>query len=272
MKHLLKSKLILATTAALVTGAAADDLAKAAQNPLAAGYSLPIEATFDFGAANGEATFINIQPVIPVTVGDWNLVNRTIIPLIDSPGNLVGTSGISGQPIKGNGAFGLGDINPTTFFSPAKAAEVIWGIGPSFGLDTATNDQLGSGKWTMGPSAVVLTQPGPWALGILGQQLWTLGGDNDRQDVNRTLIQPFITYNLGDGWGITTDPIITANWTADDSSNRWVLPLGGGVRKMTKIGSQPVCFNLRAYYNVIKPDGAPNWSMVFTMQFLFPKS
>lgn len=49
-------------------------------------YSLPFKFSFDYGAENGEASFLNIQPVIPVTVGDWNLINRVIMPLIDTPG------------------------------------------------------------------------------------------------------------------------------------------------------------------------------------------
>lgn len=268
MKRLTALLTILAAQSAM----ADDDLAKAAGNPIAGMYSLPIEFTFDYGAANGEATFMNIQPVIPVTVGDWNLVNRTIIPFIDAPGGLVGSSGITGQPVRGKGATGLGDINHTTFFSPVKAAEIIWGVGPSLGIPTATDDQLGSGKWTIGPSAVVLTQPGNWNLGVLGQQLWSFAGDGNRASVNRTLIQPFITYNLGNGWGITTDPIITYDWSAPNSSDAWVVPLGGGVRKMTNICGQPVSFNLRAYYNVVKPKAGPDWNVVFTMQFLFPKS
>ncbi len=63
-----------------------DDLAAKTQNPVGAMYSLPFKFTFDYGAANGEATFLNIQPVIPVTVGNWNLINRVIVPLIDTPG------------------------------------------------------------------------------------------------------------------------------------------------------------------------------------------
>ncbi len=68
------------------------DLAAKTQNPVGAMYSLPFKFTFDYGAANGEATFLNIQPVIPVTVGDWNLINRVIVPLIDTPGLVTGNA------------------------------------------------------------------------------------------------------------------------------------------------------------------------------------
>ncbi|MBW1859590.1 MAG: hypothetical protein JRI70_05795 [Deltaproteobacteria bacterium] len=161
-----------------------DDLAAKTQNPVGAMYSLPFKFTFDYGAANGEATFLNIQPVIPVTVGDWNLINRVIVPLIDTPGLVTGTPEIP-SPIPGDGATGLGDINYSVFVSPAEPGKVIWGIGPSLMMDTATDDQLGSGKWSAGPTAVVLVQPKPWTLGLLARQLWSFSGDSERKDVNR---------------------------------------------------------------------------------------
>ena len=157
-----------------------EDLAAKTQNPVGAMYSLPFKFTFDYGADNGEATFLNIQPVIPVTVGDWNLINRVIVPLIDTPGLVTGTPEIP-NPVPGDGATGLGDINYSVFLSPADPGKVIWGVGPSLMMDTATDDQLGSGKWSAGPTAVVLIQPKPWTLGLLGRQLWSFAGDSDRQ-------------------------------------------------------------------------------------------
>jgi hypothetical protein len=246
-----------------------EDLAAKAQNPVGAMYSLPFKFTFDYGADNGEATFLNIQPVIPVTVGDWNLINRVIAPLIDLSGPVSGTPEIP-NPVPGDGASGLGDINYSVYVSPAEPGKVIWGIGPSLMMDTATDDQLGSGKWSAGPTAVVLIQPKPWTMGLLGRQLWDFAGDSDRKSVSQLLLQPFINYNLDNGWYLLTDMILTANWQAD-SSNRWTIPLGGGAGKMFAIGSQKMNTKLEAYYNVEKPNGAPDWSLNWTLQFLFPR-
>ncbi|MBW2238681.1 MAG: neuromedin U [Deltaproteobacteria bacterium] len=246
-----------------------EDLAAKTQNPVGAMYSLPFKFTFDYGAANGEATFLNIQPVIPVTVGDWNLINRVIMPLIDTPGLVTGTPEIP-NPVPGDGATGLGDINYSVFLSPAEPGTVIWGVGPSIMMDTATDDQLGSGQWSAGPTAVVLIQPKPWTLGLLGRQLWSFAGDSNRASVNQLLLEPFINYNLDKGWYLITDMILTANWQAD-SSNRWTIPLGGGVGKMFAIGSQKMNTKIEAYYNVEKPEGAPDWSISWTLQFLFPR-
>jgi len=255
-------------SAAAETGGGGD-LRSAVQNPISSLISLPFKFTFDYGAPNGEASFLNIQPVIPITVGDWNLVNRVIIPLIDSPGEVSGTPGIP-NPVSGNGATGLGDINYSLFLSPVKYETAIWGIGPSITIPTATDKEIGSEKWSMGPTGVVLFQPKWGTFGGLVRQLWSVAGDSDRQNVNQTLLEPFLNYNLPDGWYLITDMVITANWKAD-SSNTWTVPLGGGAGKLFMIGKQAINARAEAYYNVEKPDNAPNWQWGFTVQFLFPK-
>jgi hypothetical protein len=245
------------------------DLRAAVQNPVGAMYSLPFKFTFDYGAPNGEASFLNIQPVIPITVGDWNLINRIIAPLIDSPGEVAGTPGIP-NPIEGDGATGLGDINYSLFLSPAKPKGAIWGIGPSITLPSASDKELGSEKWSTGPTGVVLFQPKWGTIGGLVRQLWSFAGDSDRDDVNQSLFEPFVNYNLSEGWYLIADIVITANWEAS-SSNTWTVPLGGGVGKLFKIGDQAMNARTEAYYNIEKPDGAPDWQWGFTLQFLFPK-
>ncbi len=245
------------------------DLAAKTQNPVGAMYSLPFKFTLDSGASDGEVFVLNIQPVIPVTVGNWNLINRVIVPLIDTPGGVSGTPEIP-NPVGDDGATGLGDINYSVFVSPAEPGKIIWGIGPSLMMDTATEDELGSGKWSAGPTAVVLIQPKPWTIGLLGRQLWDFAGDSDRKSFNQLLLEPFINYNLDNGWYLISDMILTANWEAD-SSNTWTIPLGGGAGKMFAIGNQKMNTKLEAYYNVVKPDGAPDWSMSWTLQFLFPR-
>lgn len=245
------------------------DLRSAVQNPISSLISLPFKFTFDYGAENGEASFLNIQPVLPVTVGDWNLVNRVIAPLVDTPGQVTGLPGIP-NPVRGDGATGLGDINYSLFFSPVKYDKWIWGAGPSITFPTATDRQLGSGKWSAGPTAVALTQPKWGSMGLLVRQLWSFAGDANRRSVSQLLVEPFVNYNLDKGWFLITDMVVTANWLAD-SDNRWTIPVGGGIGRVFKVGNQPINSRLEAYYNVVRPDGAPDWQVSFTWQFLFPK-
>lgn len=245
-----------------------DDLRAKTQNPVGSLYSVPLENNFDFGAPNGGAYILNIQPVIPITVGGVNLINRVIIPIVSVQGFIEGLPDLpEGAP--GDGATGLGDINYSLFLSPANPGKIIWGLGPSFGLRTATDAQLGSGKWTLGPTVVVLTQPKPWSMGVLLRQLWSYAGDPDRTDVSQFLVQPFVNYNLPGGWYLVSDPVITANWKAE--SGVWTVPLGAGFGKLFTIGSQPINSRILAFYNVARPEAAPDWALKFTIQLLFPK-
>jgi len=247
------------------------DLRAAVQNPVGAMISLPFKFTADFGAPNGSAYFLNVNPVVPFTIGDWNLINRALIPAVVSvDGYIEGTPDIpQGQPSVDRKT-GIGDINYSVFLSPAKPKGAIWGIGPSITFPTASEAQLGSEKWSAGPTGVMLLQPKWGTYGGLVRQLWSFSGEDDRSDVNQILIEPFINYNLEGGWYLITDMIITANWDAD-SSQRWTVPLGGGIGKLFKIGNQPINSRIEAYYNVKRPDGAPDWQASFQFQFLFPK-
>jgi len=262
---------IVATVAILALVACADaafaqsegELAKEAQNPIASLISLPFQSNTNFGVGPNDATqeVLNIQPVVPFKLGnDWNLITRTILPVIYQPA----IPGLSGN------TFGLGDLNPTFFFSPASGSGLTWGIGPTFLLPTATADVLGNGKWAAGPAAVVVDTSGPWVFGALVNNVWSFAGDSDRSTINRFLMQPFVNYNLSQGWYLTSSPIVTADWAAA-SDQRWTVPVGGGFGKILRIGTQPVNTSLQGYWNAVSPDSGPDWTIRFQVQFLFPR-
>jgi hypothetical protein len=240
------------------------DLAKQAQNPVANLISLPFQNNTNFNVGPGEDTqnILNIQPVIPFKWNeDWNLITRTIFPIIYQP-----------ELTPGYGStFGWGDLNTTLFLSPAKLGEVLWGAGPIFSFPTATDKVLGTGKYSVGPAAVVLMMPGRWVYGALANNLWSYAGDSDQDTVNQFLFQYFINYNLPEGWYLSSAPIITANWK-ESGGNRWTVPFGGGVGKIFKIGNQPMNASVQAFVNVEKPDQGPDWTLRLQLQFLFPKS
>ena len=240
----------------------AKDLAKAAQNPVANMISLPLQnnTNFNFGPEEKTQNILNVQPVIPLSLTkDWNLITRTIIPVMSQPG-------FTPDQDRTNG---IGDTSFTAFLSPAKPGKITWGIGPALLLPTATDDRLGADKWGAGPSVVVLSMPGNWVVGSLFSNVWSVGGPGS-DEINALTWQYFINYNLPGGWYLTSAPIITANWKGD-SGNKWTIPFGGGVGKIFKIGNQPVNAQLSAYYNAERPDNAPDWQLRFQLQFLFPK-
>ena len=254
-----------------------EELAKAAQNPVADMISLPFQnnTNFDYGPDDDIQNILNIQPVWPFRIApDWNLITRTILPVIYQPDLAVPVKVAPGvvEDVTIDGAFGLGDLNETLYFSPAKPGKVIWGVGPTFTLPTATDDVLGSGKWSAGPAFVVLTMPGHWVLGALITNQWSFAGDSDRADVNAMLLQYFINYNLKKGWFLSSSPINTANWEAS-SDDRWTIPIGGGVGRIFHAGNQAMMALVGAYYNVVKPDNVPaaNWQLRIQVQLLFPK-
>lgn len=255
--------LIFTTCITYGQDASNSDLAKQAQNPVANLISLPLQnnTNFSIGPDDETQNILNIQPVWPVSINDnWNLITRTILPVVSQPNILTGGEGRIN---------GLGDTTFTGFFSPKDSGKLIWGAGPVFLIPTATDDALGSDKWGAGASVVLLTMPGKWVVGSLFSNVWSFAGSGD-QDVNLFTWQYFINYNLPNKWYLTSAPIITANWEAD-SDNTWTVPFGGGIGKIFNIGKQPMNGQISAYYNVEKPEFGPDWQLRVQLQFLFPK-
>jgi len=241
------------------------ELARAVQNPVASLISLPFQynTNFEFGPKEKPLSVLNIQPVWPFGLNeDWNLITRTIMPIVSQP------QLVSGQDRE----TGLGDTTFTAFLSPARPGRVIWGAGPVFLMPTASDDRLGADKWGLGPSAVLLSMPGNWVIGSLFSNVWSTGGSGD-EDVSLFTWQFFANYNLPNGWYLTSSPIITANWEADSGSDTWTVPLGGGMGKVFRIGSlPPMNFQVQSFYNVAKPDASGRWNLRVQLQLLFPKS
>ena len=252
-----------------------EDLAQAIQNPLAKLISVPIQNNFSFDATqNNEMGYaLNIQPVYPIATKHINFVNRAIINIGYAPGIYEGgnlfphTSPDEGRT---DGAWGFGDLNLTTYLSPMKVKKVVWGIGPSITLPTATDNRLGSGKWSIGPSLVLVMQPGKWTVDVIIRQLWSIGGDSERRDVNQFFLQPLIAYNLPNRWAISTLPTITCNWDSEPGQ-KWMIPLGGGVSKLVMFGKIPTVLMVQYYVNVVKPDLAADSELRIQLNFIFSK-
>jgi hypothetical protein len=238
-----------------------EDLQKQSQNPIADLVSVPFESNSNFntGPFNRAQEVFNIQPVVPMHLSDdWNLISRTIIPLMSQP-----------SPLFDSSTNGIGDITQSLFLSPTHPGDVIWGAGPVFTVPSANDPILGTGKVLFGPTAVFLTTPGHWVLGVLLNNQWSVGGNPFRAPVNTFLAQPFANYNMAHGWYLTTSPIITSNWLAAPGQ-QWTVPIGGGFGRVFKIGDQPVNAQIQAFYNVAHPTGTADWQLRFTLALLFP--
>ena len=243
----------------------AEQLAKISQNPVGNLVNVPFQynANLNYGREKGTLSVLNIQPVIPFDVDkDWNIITRTIMPVIWQP------SLFEGDP----STKGLGDIQFSAFLSPADPGEWIWGAGAIAQAPTHSNAQLGNDHWGLGPTFVVLhlDKGSPWVYGVLLNNVWSMGSGNGDPSYNNGLIQPFLNYNFPDGTYLTSSPLITVNWKAD-SGQQWTVPIGGGIGKIVHFGELPVNLSLAGYYTVVKPDFGANWVIQAQMKFMFPK-
>jgi hypothetical protein len=243
----------------------AEELAKLAQNPVGNLISLPFQnnTNLNFGPEKGTQNILNIQPVIPISVDkDWNIITRTILPVISNPSLGPGDSRTNG----------IGDLQLSAFLSPANPGHWIWGAGAIVQMPTNSNAELGNKNWGLGPTFVVLhlEHGDPWVYGVLLNNVWSLTSDKQGGSYNNGLIQPFVNYNFEGGFYLTSAPILTVDWKAD-SGQQWTVPLGGGVGKIFHFGKLPVNTQISAYYNVVKPDFGANWQIRAQVQLMFPK-
>jgi hypothetical protein len=237
------------------------ELAKKLSNPISSLISVPFQYNYDccFGPSQGNRNTLNIQPVIPIKLDqDWNLIVRTIVPVV---------SWQEPAPTVGNHS-GFGDVVQSFFFSPNAPTSngIIWGVGPVFLYPTASDAALGSGKWGAGPTAVLLKQQSGWTVGVLVNHLWSFAGESDRSTISNTFLQPFVNYTFPDTFGITFNTESTYDWVA----RRWTVPLNLQFSKIFKFGPLPVSLAIGPRYYVETPPNGPKWGVRFAATLLFP--
>lgn len=242
----------------------AEALAKKLSNPVAALISVPLQLNYDqdIGPADdGERFALNIQPVIPIEINqDWNVISRTILPLIAQDDIFPGAGSQEG----------MGDIVQSLFFSPKAptANGWIWGAGPALLLPTGSDDFLTADKWAAGPTAVVLRQEGRWTYGALANHLWSYAGSDDRSDVDATFLQPFLSYTTPKAVTYSLNTETTYDWESDEAS----VPVNAGIAKVTRLGNQLVSVGFTLRYWVDSPDGGPEgFGARFVFTLLYPK-
>ena len=238
----------------------ATELAKASQNPVGDLISLPFQFNFNTGGDFEDRTFFNLnfQPVMPIKVAPGvNLIARTIVPVVSVPGP-------DSQRFSG-----IADIQQQLFFTPSAPGKIIWGAGPAFLIPSATADVTKTGTWAGGIDAVALTMHGPWVVGGLLSQFWPMADEGGEPEVNQFVFQWFVNYNFGQGWALSTAPLITANWDAEEGQ-RWTVPMGIGITKTTVFNGRPMSLGVQYYYNVERPDSVAATQLRFSVALLYP--
>jgi len=235
-------------------------LAKETQNPVSSLVSVPFQFNFNNGGdlADGTALNLNFQPVMPFKLTeDVNLIFRTIVPINTAPGP------------NGTRYSGMGDIQTQLFLTAAKPGKIIWGVGPVFSLPVATSSAFETGTFGAGVTAVLLKNAGPWVLGSLFAQVWPMTDTGGAPETNVFSWQPFVNYNFGTGWALSTAPVILANWDAPDGQE-WTVPIGVGITKTTVFNRRPMNVGFQYYRNVERPDGSAGQSFRFIIALLYP--
>jgi hypothetical protein len=240
----------------------AEEMAKKMANPIAAVISVPFQANWDSEIGpnrDGNRTTVNLQPVVPISLNDdWNIISRTIVPLVSQKLPSVGDGSQSG----------VGDVVQNLFFSPKQPTSngVIWGAGPVMLIPSGA-DKISANKWGLGPTGVVLKVDGPLTYGVLANHIWSVAGTGS-QEISSTFIQPFFTYTTKSATSLTIQTESTYDW----NQKQWNAPVGLSVGQILKLGDQPIQLSAGARYYADSPEsGAHGWAFRTTLTFLFVK-
>jgi len=239
-----------------------DEIARKLADPGAAMVSVPFQYNY-LGEVGPDGEFHNqvlkIQPVIPFVSDKGKFLLRPILPLLS---NQFPTD-----------ESGVGDLFVQGYYIPHREnAAVEFGFGPAVVFDTASEDSLGSGKWSIGPAFVLIhkTSDHKWTMAALANHIWSVAGDHDRKEVSQTSLQPILTRSFPNSWSMSFSSESTYNWQAD-SGEAWTVPLGISTSKVVRIGHRPVSFGMGGFYNVERPESSNRWTARVTITLVFPE-
>ena len=259
LKKLIFLTFIMTLSAQFAAADDVDEISKKLANPVSDLHNLPLRYDYDkdVGPYYGTRNTLRVQPILSFKLNDeWSVISRTVIPLITQH-----------DVIPDSTQTGVGDIQESLFFSTTTKSKVIVGFGPIFSIPTYDND-FSSKRFGAGPTALVLIDPGKWTIGGMANHVWSFAGpgtDGDKGYFSKTLVQPFITYQLPKGWSIGLNSESTYDWKEDE----WLIPLTLQVSKVAKIGNMPISFALAPNYYVERPDSGPRWGARAIVTFVF---
>ena len=215
------------------------------------------------------------QPVLPVAITDeWNLITRPVIPLFVSQPH-PNTNPGSGDFLDIDRTTAFGDVTVLQLVSPSPKLAGSWllGVGPSWIFPAGASDYTGTGKWQVGPAAIVGYLAEKWIAGALVQDWWSFAGDGDRASTRSMNLQPIAAYFHPNGWSVGYSGNILANWNARDGDGVWTIPLGASVAKVVKLGGKlPLRIALAGQWMPVHPDQfGQKWNVQVIFAPVLPK-
>ena len=268
----------------------ADEAARQSSNPLGGQFMILLNQ-FDNYAMQGDITdktrWINnwaFQPVVPIpmekTIGkNWIWVNRPTfnfvlnadLPDVDEIKSGLNPDGVPGgdrpSDIPPGGVpfdsfSGFGDIVYFTLLGQSLpqqrwgGGDLVWAAGLTTLFPTASKDELGGGVYSAGPAGVLAFIGKRFIVGGLYQQWlsYAEGGNGSGDNQNFSWLNLFYFLNFEGGWQVGGTPILTADWEADDSDDRWTIPIGLGVYKTHFFGKMPIKMGIETQWMPVSPD------------------
>src|SRR5262245_24536063 len=137
------------------------------------------------------------------SINDFLVRGSFVLPpgkLLPWPQLIRATLPISSRPHFPTGSTtALGDFNVFDLFLLGSDATEL-GIGPLVVAPTASDDDVGAGKWQAGLAAIAVHPTARGLLGGLVQWQASFAGDEDRADVGTLTVQPLLVRNMPNAW------------------------------------------------------------------------
>lgn len=211
-------------------------IAKQLQNPLSPLLRLNFNSIVDGGIDpdSGTRYYLNLQ-----VYGGFDISDEWQLLLPSNSLLLVSQHDVNGP---GSSEFGMGDMTQSLWLSPKNSGvkDFYWGAGITTLLPFSTLGQIGKEQWGIGPEAVIAWQPGRTTLGLAVNHIVAVAGNDDRDRVNATTINPFVAYDLGDAVQLRLEAFLSYDWTRDE----WLAPVGFNLSKTFTLWDEPFSVGL----------------------------
>jgi hypothetical protein len=236
------------------------DLVNQANAPISSIFQIRLQDSYApafQGALHGQGNSFSIAIGMPLP--QYRLLPFPQLSLLTIPAAVT-------LPLPLGSSTGFGDIRFVDLAILDAGHSLLFGIGPTFVFPTANELSSGQGKWQIGPAAALAWVPRNWLFGVLAQNPIAFSGDPKFPDANALFLQPFITYQLGHGWFLRSEPQMIFDWV----TNKQQLPLDAGIGRVFKIGPQYVNTFIEPAWNVSSDGPAPRYAITFGFALLYP--